>query len=160
MAAAQNLFDAARAARFTQPMRSALTLALLCLLARPAFGQEGMDLLQGKFGSADDPAASCAANPHTLAIIDSRPHLARIWEKPYQGSAGSERLREVYDLEAAEGMALTLSEEAPYHADPEGTGGNWVMQFTQSPQGYCWRRPDWPITRCIDQQLRCDPATS
>jgi hypothetical protein len=140
-------------------MRYALTLALLTC-ASPALGQQDFGLLEGKFGSASDPAASCAANPHELAIIDDRPHLARIWEKPYQGSAGGERLREVYDLEAFDGMALTLSEEAPYHDDPEGEGGNWVMQFTQSPQGYCWRRPDWPAARCEDQQLRCEAATS
>jgi hypothetical protein len=140
-------------------MRNALTLALF-MFASPALGQEGLGLLEGTFGSAGNPAASCAANPHRLAIIDDRPHLARIWERPYQGAVGGERLREVYDLEAFDGLALTLSEEAPYHADPEGRGENWVMQFTQNPAGYCWRRPDWPMARCNDQQLRCDPATS
>ena len=153
-------FDADRVARLHAAMRIALTLALFAL-ASPALGQAAFDLLQGTFGSASDPAASCAVNPHEVAIIDDRPHLARTWRKPYQGNVGAPRLREVYDLDSAHGTALTLSEEGVYRADSDGQqGGVWVMQFTNTPAGYCWRRPDWLITRCEDQQLRCESATS
>jgi hypothetical protein len=153
-------FDPKRAPRLDDAMRHILTLALFAF-ACPAQGQEALNLLQGKFGSASDAAASCATNPHDLAIIDDRPHLARIWEKPYQGSAGAPRLREVYDLESAHGTSLTLHEEGTYRADSDGqVGGLWVMQFTHSPEGYCWRRPDWPITRCEDQHLRCEAPIS
>lgn len=143
-------------------MRDFMTLCLfsLALFASPARGQEALDLLQGSFGSATDATASCTVNPHELAIIDSRPHLARTWQKPYPGSTGEPRLREVYDVVTFDSMALTLTEEAPYHADPDGFGAPWVMQFTQNPQGYCWRRPDWPVTRCQDQQLRCESPIS
>lgn len=137
-----------------------MVLPLLLILASPAMAQDGFSVLEGLFGSAGDPAASCAANPHELAIIDDRPHLARIWKSPVTGSAGGPRLREVYDVETFAGTALVLSEEGLYHADPEGTGGFWVMQMTQNPPGYCWRRPDWPEVRCQDQQLRCESATS
>ncbi len=148
------------AARFTAPMRHALTLTL-ALFASPALGQEALNLMQGNFGSASDAAASCAANPHRLDIIDDRPHLARTWGQPYQGSAGGPRLREIYDLESAHGTALTLREEGEYRADSEGRqGGIWELQFTHSPVGYCWRRPDWPVTRCEDQQLRCESPIS
>ena len=133
---------------------------ILALTANPALAQDGLPVLDGTFGSASDPAASCAANPHELAIIDDRPHLARIWKQPVTGSAGSPRLREVYDIQAFDDTTMILSEEGLYHADPTGTGGPWVMQFTQSPPGYCWRRPDWPEVRCQDQQLRCENATS
>jgi hypothetical protein len=138
-----------------------LSVALiLVLLAAPALAQDGFEVLQGQFGSATDPAASCGANPHELSIIDDRPHLARTWTQPVTGSAGGPRLREVYDVEQFDGTALVLSEEGLYHADPEGTGGLWVMQMTENPPGYCWRRPDWPEARCQDQQLRCENATS
>ncbi len=159
-ARAQILFDQSRAARFTYPMRHALTFALFTL-ASPALGQEALNLMDGSFGSASDAAASCSTNPHQVSIIDNRPHLARDWNKPYQGSAGAPRLREVYDLEAAHGTSLTLREEGEYRADSTGQqGGLWVMQFTHTPDGYCWRRPDWPITRCEDQQLRCESPIS
>ena len=144
-------------------MRHLMTLCLLTLslFASPTRGQEALDLLKGSFGSASDAAASCAVNPHRLEIIDDRPHLARIWGTPYQGNAGATRLREVYDLESSHGTELTLREEDVYRADSEGRqGGIWQMQFTNTPSGYCWRRPDWPITRCEDQQLRCESPTS
>lgn len=140
-------------------MRTLLTLALLAL-AQPALAQDGYEALDGLFGSATDAEASCAANPHELDIIDNRPHLARTWKLPVEGSAGGPRLREVYDVLSFDGTAMVLTEEGLYHADPEGTGGPWVMQFTQNPAGYCWRRPDWPAVRCEDQQLRCENATS
>lgn len=140
-------------------MKRTLTL-LFALSAAPAMAQDALQVLQGQFGSATDPAASCAANPHELSIIDNRPHLARTWGQPVTGSAGSPRLREVYDVERFDGTAFLLHEEGEYHADPEGKGGLWVMQMTQNPPGYCWRRPDWPAVRCEDQQLRCENATS
>ena len=137
-----------------------LCALIFTLLAAPSWAEEEYKVLEGQFGSATDPAASCTANPHQLSIIDNRPHLARIWAQPVTGSAGSPRLREVYDLEQSDGTSFILSEEDLYHADPEGTGGLWVMQMTQSPPGYCWRRPDWTETRCEDQQLRCEKPTS
>lgn len=143
-------------------MRQVITLCLfsLALFAGPARGQEALERLRGSFGSASDAASSCAANPHELAIIDDRPHLARIWTLPYTGEMGGPRLREVYDLEAFDGRAMTLTEEEPYRDDPDGIGKPWVLQFTNAPDGYCWRRPDWPVTRCEDQQLRCLAPTS
>ena len=140
-------------------MRILFAVALIAV-SSPALAQDGYEALDGLFGSASDPAASCAANPHELAIIDNRPHLARTWKSPVTGTAGSPRLREVYDVEAFDGTSMILSEEALYHADPEGTGGPWVLLFTQNPPGYCLRRPDWPQARCEDQQLRCEKATS
>ena len=136
-----------------------MIVPLVICLASPAVAQD-FDVLDGTFGSASDLAASCTANPHELSIIDNRPHLARTWKAPVTGSAGPPRSREVYDVESFDGTALTLSEEGLYHADPDGTGGRWVMQLTQNPPGYCWRRPDWPRLRCQDQQLRCESATS
>lgn len=140
-------------------MRYALSLALLTLTT-PALGQSGFEMLEGSFGSANDPAATCAANPHRLSIIDDRPHLARIWEQPYAGPTGAARLREVYDVNGIDAMALTLSQDGPFHDTSDGKGNTWVMQFTQNPAGYCWRRPDWPETQCQDQQLRCDAPIS
>lgn len=134
-------------------------LALLAL-GQTALAQDGNALLEGKFGSASDPAASCAANPHELVIIDDRPHLARIWQKPVTGSAGGERLREIYDVVEFDGTSMILTEEDLYLADPEGTGGPWELKMTTLPVGYCWRRPDWPEVRCEDQQLRCDAPVS
>ena len=140
-------------------MRAVFVLAFAAL-GQPALAQDRYEALDGLFGSATDPAASCAVNPHELAIIDNRPHLARTWKSPVTGSAGSPRLREVYDVEAFDGTALTLSQEGTYHADPDGQGGVWVLQVTRTPPGYCWRRPDWPLVRCQDQQVRCENATS
>ena len=140
-------------------MRTFIALVLIGL-CQPALAQEGYEALDGLFGSASDPVASCAANPHELDIIDNRPHLARIWKSEIAGSTGKPRLREVYDVLGFDGTAMMLTEEDIYLADPDGTGGPWVLQFTQTPPGYCLRRPDWPQARCEDQQLRCENATS
>ena len=89
----------------------------------PALAQDGFQMLEGQFGSATDPAASCGANPHELSIIDDRPHLARTWTQAITGSAGSPRTREVYDVVQFDGTAIALTEEGLYHDDPDGTGG-------------------------------------
>ena len=90
-------------------MRALIALTLIAL-SLPAHAQDGYEVLDGLFGSASDPAASCAANPHELDVIDNRPHLARTWKSPVTGSAGSSRLREVFDVEAFDGTAMILSE--------------------------------------------------
>ena len=82
------------------------------------------------------------------------------WERLKEGPAGRPRTHERYDIKRYDDTTMTLREEGDYRPDPEGRAGYWVLQLTQTPPGYCWRRPDWPTVRCEDQQLRCESATS
>lgn len=87
------------------------------------------------------------------------PHLMLTWQRPKEDGVGQKRSFERYDLEAHDGRSMTLREEGDFRPDRAG-GPFWVLQLTQNPPGYCWRRPEWPLVRCQDQQLRCESATS
>jgi hypothetical protein len=139
-------------------MRIALALCLICL-AQTAAAQAVFDAARGQYGSATDPATSCAANPHQVEFEPSPPHANLTWERVKVGPSGQPRTHERYDVEGYDDTTITLREEGDYRPDP-GAGRYWVLQLTQTPPGYCWRRPDWPQVRCEDQQLRCENATS
>lgn len=134
-------------------------LPLLICLASPAPAQTVFDAARGQYGSATDPATSCAANPHQLDFIADPPHLVLDWRALKAGQPGLPRQREVYDIEGHDDSTLTLREEGDYRSDPDQVPF-WVLQLTQTPPGYCWHRPDWPQVRCEDQQLACENATS
>jgi hypothetical protein len=137
-------------------MRGLLTLILVIApQIAPAQGLE--EAARGRYGSARDPLSSCAANPHELGFLASPPHLVLTWDQP-RTEGGPQR--EVYDLEGPLAGGFLLRQEGSYHADPAAEGPYWVLQLTRNPEGYCWRRPDWPQVRCEDQQLRCEAATS
>ena len=139
-------------------MRTILALCLICL-AHASCAQQVFDAARGQYGSASDPATSCAANPHQLDFEASPPHANMTWDRPKSGPPGQTRTHERYDIEAYDATTMTLREEGDYRPDPQG-GRIWVLQLTQTPPGYCWRRPDWPQVRCQDQQLACENATS
>ena len=140
-------------------MRAILSLCLISL-AHAVPAQALFDAARGQYGSASDPATSCAANPHQMDFEPSPPHANLRWERLKEGPAGPPRTHERYDIERYDDTTMTLREEGDYRPDPEGRGGYWVLQLAQTPPGYCWRRPDWPSVRCEDQQLRCENATS
>ena len=137
----------------------ALSLAIVLSLPSPlaALAHPMPEGATGLYGSASDPATSCAANPHELGFIANPPHVVLTWDLPKEGPLGGMRQQEVYDLERFGDTSIFLREEAPYRSSE---GGTWQLQITQNPDGYCWRRPDWPVVRCEDQQLRCESATS
>ncbi|MEO8242634.1 MAG: hypothetical protein ABI832_09980 [bacterium] len=139
-------------------MRVMLVLSL-CVMTGPALAQQVFDTARGQYGSASDPNTSCAANPHQLDFMTSPPHALLTWERPKDGPPGKTRNFERYDVEDFDDLTMTLREEGDFRPDPEG-GRFWVLQLTENPPGYCWRRPDWPQVRCEDQQLRCENATS
>ena len=145
--------------RHCSAMRIPLGLALICL-AHAAPAQALFDAARGQYGSATDPATSCAANPHEMDFEPSPPHLNLTWNSLKEGPAGRPRAHERYDIEGFDDSTMTLRQEGDYRPDPDGLGPFWVLQFTGTPPGYCWRRPDWPSVRCEDQQLRCENATS
>jgi hypothetical protein len=140
-------------------MRASLVLCLLVLMAPAAQGQALFDAARGQYGSATDPATSCASNPHQLDFMASPPHAMMTWAQPKSDGVGQPRRFERYDIEDYDAGAMTLRAEGDFRPDPEG-GRFWVLQLTQTPPGYCWRRPDWPQVRCEDQQLRCESPTS
>ncbi len=140
-------------------MRSLPALCLICL-AQAAPAQDLFDAARGQYGSATDPATSCAANPHRMDFEPSPPHLNLTWDRLKQGPSGQPRSHERYDIETWDDTTMLLREEGDYRNKDDGKGRFWIMQFTQTPPGYCWRRPDWPSVRCEDQQQRCENATS
>jgi hypothetical protein len=140
-------------------MRVRLTLALICL-AHTAGAQAVLDAARGQYGSATDPATSCAANPHEMNFEASPPHVNLTWQALKDGPSGQPRTHERYDIETFDDKTMTLREEGDYRPNTDGQGPYWILQLTQTPLGYCWRRPDWPTVRCEDQQVRCENATS
>ena len=134
-------------------------ILLPLLFGAPAMAQSLAETAPGQYGSASDPANSCATNPHQLTFLTSPPHTLLTWDKPKEDGVGQPRTTERYDIEDYDASSLTLREEGDFRPDRDG-GPYWVLQMTQNPPGYCWRRPDWPQVRCEDQQLRCDKPTS
>ena len=132
---------------------------ILLLLCSPAMAQNLAESAPGQYGSATDSATSCATNPHDLGFQTSPPHLILTWPQPKDDGVGQPRTLERYDIGAYDAQTLTLREEGDFRPDRPG-GRIWVMQMTENPPGYCWRRPDWPQVRCEDQQLRCEKPTS
>lgn len=132
---------------------------ILLLLCAPAMAQNQVKDAPGQYGSALDAATSCDTNPHQLGFQTSPPHLILTWSKPKDDGIGQPRTMERYDVETYDTETLTLGEEGDFRPDRAG-GRIWVMQMTQNPPGYCWRRPDWTQVRCEGQQLRCEKPTS
>ncbi len=136
-------------------MRYALALCL-CLLAPAAGAQSALQTLPGLYGSASDPAQSCTANPHHLEVTASPPHLMLTWGKSAPDPRGGRTGHLVYDLLAADAATLTLRLEGETRAASNGGPVIWTLRQTED--GYCWARPDWPVMRCEERQLRCDAA--
>lgn len=113
----------------------------------------------GTYGSATDPATSCAANPHRLEFMARPPHAFLTWDKPWTGPDGREVTHRRFDLEAMDDRMLTLEEEGGARL-ADGSRPVWFLRLTDSPKGYCWGRADWPSVRCENQQLLCAAATS
>jgi hypothetical protein len=136
-------------------MRCGLALCL-CLFAPTAGAQEALRTLPGLYGSASDPALSCDANPHHLEVMTSPPHLMLTWGKSAPDPRGGRTGHLVYDMLAADAATLTLRLEGETRAASDGGPVIWTLRQTED--GYCWARPDWPVMRCEDRQLRCDAA--
>lgn len=130
---------------------------LLLLLATPAFADE--TAFTGTYGSASDPATSCAANPHTIQFMAQPPHAFLTWDHPWIGPDGQEISGRRFDLEQMGDTMLTLREEGGLRLE-DGSRPVWFLRLTDSPKGYCWGRADWPVMRCQDQQVLCTDATS
>ena len=137
-----------------------LALILMFLPGLALAQQDLMATLPGSYGSASDPAGSCATNPHRLSFLTRPPHLMLTWPAPWTDAGGNTRFSRRYDLLAVGSDTLTLR----WEADPERLGNGrrpiWILRRTTNPEGYCWGREDWPAVRCEDQQLRCDTPTS
>lgn len=130
---------------------------ILLLLASPALGDE--TAFTGVYGSATDPATSCAANPHTIQFMAQPPHAFLTWDQAYTAPDGAQVSLRRFDLESMDDRMLTLREEGGQRL-PDGTRPTWFLRLTDSPKGYCWGRADWPVVRCEDQQVLCSEATS
>lgn len=133
-------------------MRPILALALM---VSPALADD----FAGPFGSASDPATSCAANPHTITFMAQPPHAFLQWDHPFTDETGAEVDLRRFDLEAMDDRVLTLREEGGMRL-PDGSRPTWLLRLTENPKGYCWGRSDWPTVRCENQQLACVEATS
>ena len=136
---------------------SALVLfaSLTCAAAQDIF-----DSLGGPYGSANDPATACAANPHQLEFMAQPPHAMFHWAQPMVTAQGTTVTDERYDLLDHSDTTLTLRQEGDTRRTPNGNRPIWILRLTTQPEGYCWGRTDWPSVHCENQQVRCDKATS
>lgn len=139
-----------------------IRLAALFLLASltQAAAQDVLDSLRGQYGSATDPATSCAANPHQLDFMARPPHALFNWAKPWTDADANLISHRRYDLLSTQNSTLILRLEGDSHQTADGSHPIWILRPTTQPEGYCWGRTDWPSVHCEDQQLRCDKATS
>jgi len=132
-------------------------LLLLLLLASPALADEAAFV--GTYGSASDPATSCATNPHSIQFMAQPPHAFLTWDHPWVDTDGQEVTGRRFDLEQMGDTMLALREEGGTRL-PDGSRPTWFLRLTEAPRGYCWGRADWPVVRCEDQQVLCTEATS
>ena len=139
-----------------------IRLALLFLLSSltAAMAQDSFGTFRGQYGSAADPATSCAANPHTLDFMAYPPHALFNWTKPVADPSGQMVTGERYDLLDHSDSTLTLRLEGDPRRTDAGGAPIWILRQTTQPDGYCWGRTDWPDVHCEDQQVRCDKPTS
>lgn len=140
--------------------RTAFCLALL--LAAPAGAQTVFDQAAGLYGSVDDPAQSCAQNPHRLDFMASPPHALFNWAHPAPDASGQMRTHERYDILDYDAGSITLRREGDPQVTADGHHPIWILRLTQTPVGYCWGRADWPVVRCEHPAVRCgdDAPTS
>ena len=134
-------------------------LILLSSLA-PAAADGVMDSFRGQYGSASDPATSCATNPHNLDFMAQPPHALFNWAKPWTDEAGQTISGQRYDLLSTQDNTLILRLEGDTRRTATGDRPIWMLRKTSQPQGYCWGRTDWPAVHCENQQVRCDNPTS
>ena len=133
---------------------------LLALFPALASAQDLTDAMRGTYGSATDPAGSCASNPHRMDFVFNPPHLVLLWKAPWTTTQGVQEFDRRYDLLAMDVSTFTLRwEDDPGRTDT-GDHPIWILRRTTQPEGYCWGRMDWPQMRCEDQQVRCDAPVS
>lgn len=138
---------------------SGFLLVLAChALANPATAQTAMDSLPGIYGSASDPALSCAANPHLLDVTGPRPHVELTWEHPAEDPEAGVTLHSRYDVLTADAGSISLRREGSTLRADGGGPVIWLLRPTAAPDGYCWGRADRPIVYCERQQIRCGDA--
>jgi hypothetical protein len=132
---------------------------LLGLVFWPLAALADESAFTGVYGSASDPATSCATNPHSIEFMAQPPHAFLTWDHPFVDAQGAEVAGRRFDLEAMDDRMLTLKEEGGTRL-PDGARPTWFLRLTDTPRGYCWGRADWPVVRCEDSQVLCTEATS
>jgi hypothetical protein len=133
---------------------------LLSFLPSLALAQDLVTTMRGTYGSATDPAGSCASNPHQLDFLASPPHLFLMWKAPWTDASGQTQYDRRYDILGMDDSTFTLRWEDDPTLTEDGGRPVWILRHTTQPEGYCWGRSDWPMMRCEDQQLRCDAPVS
>lgn len=133
---------------------------LLAVLPGLAPAQDLVEAMTGRYGSASDPAGSCALNPHELQVMAQPPHLFLTWAAPWTDATGKTISNRHFDILAWNQTGFTLRDEDERQVTDAGRPLVWILRRTKLPQGYCWGRTDWPQMRCEDQQLRCDTPVS
>lgn len=141
-------------------MRVQFPLVLFLILTDAAAAQAVFDALRGQYGSAADPATSCAANPHQLDFMAQPPHALLTWAQPKPDGSGGLVTGERYDILDFDDRSLTLRLEGETRRTDGGGRPVWILRLTQAPPGYCWGRADWSVVRCEAAQLRCDSSIS
>jgi len=137
-----------------------ILLLLLLMLATPAAAQSVYDRAAGQYGSASDPATSCASNPHVLSFQAQPPHLILEWQTPRIDADGGTTSYERFDLLDSDDSSFMLRLEGSPERTADGSRPTWILRLTDNPQGYCMGRTDWPVVRCEDQQVRCEKPVS
>ena len=130
---------------------------LLPLVALPAHA-DIFDDLSGQFGKLGGPN-TCAQNPHVVTFSEDRSQAHFAWQSPIVDFRGVTRLGGSYVILSHDNQSITMRIPEETRLTEDGETVVWIMRRVAEPEGYCWGRTDWPITRCELMTVRCMPDT-
>lgn len=134
--------------------RLLVTLAFIAFAA-PLWAQIDLLRLEGTYGVPDDPIWSCEANPATLSIIPSPPHLVFDFARPAEIYDGRTTSRTVYDLRDVTDTGIVARLEGETRLTDDGDVVVWILRPWPDYDGFCWGRTDWPLLNCVAPHIRC-----
>jgi len=140
-----------------------LAIRLVCfvlLAASPARADVFHDL-SGRFGKLAGPN-TCAQNPHVVTFSEDRSQAHFVWAAPIIDFRGVSRMGGSYVILSHDDQSVTMRIPEETRLTDTGETVVWIMRRVTEPEGYCWGRTDWPVTRCEQEAVRCapDPAIS
>ena len=117
------------------------------------------DQMTGSFGVPDVPAESCSLNPAFSSFSPDRGRVNFAWARPVPSYTGAMITAFGGTVVRVEGGNLIMLRDDETRLTDAGQPVLWEMRATDVPDGYCWRRLDWPEDECL-QMLRCVPEAN
>ena len=103
-------------------------------------------LVEGTWGSKENPDTSCEKRPHTIMLTDGNEKM--ILKYPDSGK------QYIYRVLYAEKNQLTMLIEGEERRTDNGDRVIWVL-ILDDPNTYKWRRTDWKADGSTKMVVRC-----